>query len=44
MVPLPDPLAPEVIVIQEALLLALQVQPEAALTLILPVPLPELKD
>jgi hypothetical protein len=37
-VPLPDPLDPEVMVIQLALLEAVQVQPEVAVTLTVPVP------
>jgi hypothetical protein len=37
-VPLPDPLAPEVMLIHEALLLAVQGQPEAEITFTDPVP------
>jgi hypothetical protein len=36
--PLPDPLAPEVMVIQESLLRAVQLHPEAAVTETLPTP------
>jgi len=39
-VPLPDPLAPLVTVIQLAPLVAVQVQPLPAVTLTLPVPVP----
>ena len=42
--PLPEPVAPLVTVIQGALLAAVQAQPVAALTLLLPVPADAAKD
>ena len=41
---MPLPLLPEVTVIQLALLVAVQEQPPAVVTLTVPVPAPELKD
>lgn len=43
-VPLPDPVAPPVIVIHDALLEAVQLQPVAAVTLLLPLPAAPVKD